>query len=69
MHMKRKRFWIWFTSICLGIVLLCTGTFLLTRLSTVNVEFRTKLGVADTRLAEGITDKIKTSGEFDYGAC
>ncbi len=69
MHMKRKRFWIWFTSIFVGIVLLCTGTFLLTRLSTVNVEFRSKLGVADTRLAEGITEKIKTSGEFDYGAC
>ena len=69
MHLKRKKFWIWFTSIFLGIALLCTGTFLLTRLSTVNVEFRSKLGVAETRLAEGITEKIKTSGEFDYGAC
>ena len=69
MQMKRKRFWIVFTSVVLGIVLILTGTFLLTRLKTVNVEFRTKLSAEETRLAEGITEKIKTSGEFDYGAC
>ena len=69
MQMKRKKFWIVFASVVLSLVLIVTGTFLLTRLKTVNVEFRTKLAAGETRLAEGISEKIKTSGEFDYGAC
>ena len=68
MQMKRKKFWIVFTSIVLVLTLIVTGTFLLTRLKTVNVEFRTKLAASETRLAEGISEKIKESGEFDYGA-
>lgn len=69
MQMKRKKFWIVFASIVLSLALIVTGTFLLTRLKTVNVEFRTKLAVGETRLTEGITEKIKESGEFEYGAC
>ena len=65
MQMKRKRFWIIFSSVVAGIFLLCLCSVMFTRLKTVNVELRTSLG-ADSNLSENVLDNVKESGEFDY---
>lgn len=53
-------------SVLAGLILLFGGVYLLTRLNTVSVEFRTRLSQDETRLETGILDKVKESGEFDY---
>lgn len=63
--MKRKKLWIILVSVILGIIAVLTGGYFLTKLSSVSVEFRTRLGEG-TRLEEGILDKVKESGDFDY---
>ena len=65
--MKRKKLWIIILSIVAGIVAVITGGYFMTKLSSVSVEFRTRLGT-ETRLEEGIIDKVKNSGEFNYKA-
>ena len=66
MQMKRKKFWITFSSIVVCIFLICLGTVLFTKLKTVNVEFRTAFGVETTNLEENVIENIKESGEFNY---
>ena len=63
---KRKKVWIVLLSIIAGLALIVTGTYFTTKLNTVNVEFRTRLEESETRLASGILDKVKDSGEFNY---
>ena len=65
--MKRKKLWIILVSVMVGILAVFTGGYFLTKLSTVSVEFRTRLG-SETRLEEGILDRVKESGDFDYSA-
>ncbi len=50
----------------MGIVLVITGGYFLTKLSSVSIEFRTRLSATETRLEEGVLDKVKLSGEFNY---
>ena len=64
--MKRKKLWIILLSVVVGVVAFLTGGYFLTKLSSVSVEFRTRLSITETRLEEGILDKVKESGEFDY---
>lgn len=52
-------------SVVVGIIAVLTGGYFLTKLSSVSIEFRTRLGEG-TRLEEGILDKVKESGDFDY---
>ena len=66
--MKRKKLWIILISVILGIVVILTGGYFLTKLSSVSVEFRTRLSVTETRLEEGVLEKVKMSGEFDYSS-
>ena len=63
--MKRKKLWIILASVLAGILLVIVGGYFMTKLSSVSVEFRTRLGEG-TRLEEGILDKVKESGDFDY---
>lgn len=63
--MKRKKLWITLACTVLGIFVLCLGVHFLTRLTTVSVDFRTRL-VDETRLETGILDKVKKDGEFNY---
>lgn len=63
--MKRKKFWIIFGSVCLSVVFLCVIFAFVFRLKTVDVEFRAK--AENTNLEEGILDKVKDTGEFDFG--
>lgn len=63
---KRKKVWIVLLSIIAGLALIVTGTYFTTKLKTVNVEFRTRLEESETRLASGILDTVKDSGEFNY---
>lgn len=64
--MKRKKIWIILVSVILGVVALCTGLHFATKLSSVSVEFRTRLEKNETRLESGILDNVKASGEFNY---
>lgn len=63
--MKRKKLWIILASVIVGLIAVLIGGYFLTKLSSVSVEFRTMLGV-ETRLEEGILDKVKESGDFNY---
>ncbi len=63
---KKKKVWIVLLSIILGLGALIAGTYFTTKLQTVNVEFRTRLEEDETRLASGILDAVKDSGEFNY---
>ena len=63
---KRKKVWIVLLSVVLGLTALICGTYFTTKLNTVNVEFRTRLDEDETRLASGILDAVKDSGEFNY---
>ena len=65
--MKRKKLWIILISVIAGLIAFFTGGYFLTKLSSVSVEFRTRLG-SETRLEEGILDRVKESGDFDYSA-
>lgn len=66
--MKRKKLWIILVSVIVGIVALLTGGYFLTKLSSVSIEFRTRLAADETRLEEAVLDKVKLSGEFDYSS-
>lgn len=63
--MKRKKLWITLACVVVGIIVVCLGVHFLTRLSTVSVDFRTRL-TDETRLESGILDKVKEDGEFNY---
>ena len=65
MQTKRKKFWIVFTCVFLSLIVLCSVFALVFRLKTVDVEFR---AVAEnTNLQEGTIDKVRETGEFDFG--
>ncbi len=64
--MKRKKFWIILISAILGLGVVVFGLYFSTKLSTVNVEFRSRLDQSETRLASGVLDVVKDSAEFDY---
>lgn len=64
--MKRKKLWIVLVSVIAGLILLFGGVYLLTKLNSVSVEFRTRLSQDETRLETGILDKVKDSAELDY---
>lgn len=53
-------------SVLATLILLVGCTYLLTKLNSVSVEFRTRLAESETRLESGILDKVKDSAEFDY---
>ena len=63
---KRKKVWIVLLSVVFGLFVLIAGTYFTTKLRTVNIEFRTRLGEAETRLPSGILDTVKDSAEFNY---
>ena len=63
---KRKKLWIILLSVALGFFVILGGTYFATQLSTVSVEFRTRLAQGETRLAEGVLDNVKDSAEFNY---
>lgn len=63
---KRKKLWITIASVLVGLFVVFLGGYFLTKLSSVSVEFRTRLGESETRLEENILDKVKTSGDFNY---
>lgn len=64
--MKHKKLWIILISVVLGLTLIVVGVHFGTKLNTVSVEFRTRLSADETRLAEGVLDKVKEDGEFNY---
>ena len=64
--MKRKKFWITFSIVLASIFVVFLGTYFLTKLSSVSIEFRTRRAVAETRLEDGILEKVKANGEFNY---
>jgi hypothetical protein len=65
MQTKRKKFWIVFTCVFLSLIVLCSVFAIVFRLKTVDVEFR---AVAEnTNLQEGTIDKVRETGEFDFG--
>ena len=65
--MKRKKLWITIISIVASLIIIVTGGYFLTKLSSVSVEFRTRLSEG-SKLEIGILDKVKKSGDFDYNA-
>lgn len=65
--MKRKKFWIIFTSCCLSVVVLCTIFALVFRLKTVDVEFRTRVVESETNLGTDVQKTVLDSGEFNFG--
>lgn len=65
--MKRKKLWITIISIVASLIIIVTGGYFLTKLSSVSVEFRTRLNEG-SRLESGILDKVKASGNFDYNS-
>ena len=65
--MKRKRFWIIFSSVCLGLIILCTIFALVFRLKTVDVEIRSRETQASTNLGADIKQRVLETGEFDFG--
>ena len=67
MQKSRKKFWIIFSCVLSAVIVLCSVFALATRLKTVTVEFRTRLAKDETVLESGILNKVKNSGEFDFG--
>ena len=63
--MKRKKLWIVLGSIIASILAVCVVFALVFRLKTVDVEFRAK--AENTNLEEGVLEKVKDTGEFDFG--
>lgn len=53
-------------SVLASLIVIVGGVYLLTKLGSVSVEFRTRLAQDETRLETGILDKVKESAEFDY---
>lgn len=64
--MKKKKVWIILLSVVIGIFVVIGGLYFTTKLSSVNVEFRTRLAAGETRLSTGVLDSVKDSGEFNY---
>lgn len=65
MQTKRKRFWIIFTSVFVSLIVLFSVFALVFRLKTVDIEFR---AIAEnSNLQEGIIDKVRDTGDFDFG--
>lgn len=64
--MKKKKVWIILLSVVLGVFVVFGGLYFATKLSSVNVEFRTRLAEGESRLPSGILDTVKDSGEFNY---
>ena len=64
--MKKKKVWIILLSVVLGLFVVFGGVYFATKLSSVNVQFRSRLAVGESRLASGILDTVKDSGEFNY---
>ena len=67
MQRSRKKFWIIFTSVISSLVLVCVACGLMTRLKTVNVEIRRRADAQYTMLQDGVLDRVKETGDFDYG--
>ena len=63
--MKRKKLWITLISIVGAFLVIVVSLGLLTKLSVVSVEFRSRV-TDGTKLESGILDKVKESGEFNY---
>lgn len=63
---NRKKFWVVFLSVVLGLFVVLSGTYFATKLNTVSVEFRTRLAEGESRLPDGILDNVKDSAEFNY---
>ncbi len=63
---KRKKVWIVLLSVVVGLFAVLGGTYFATKLNTVSVEFRARLGEDETRLASGVLDRVKDSAEFNY---
>lgn len=63
--MKRKKFWIIFGVIFCVVLVLSLVLTLGFRLKRVDVEFLSREN--PTKLEEGILDKVKRDGDFDYG--
>lgn len=64
--MKKKKVWVVLLSVVLGLFVVCCGLYYATRLSTVSVEFRTRLSESESRLPSGILDTVKDSADFNY---
>ncbi len=65
---KRKKFWIIFGSICFCVIAIAVVFSFVFRLRTVDIEFRARLDASETRLEDGIKDKVLADGEFLYNA-
>ena len=63
--MKRKKLWIVLGSVIASMLAVCVVFALVFRLKTVDVEFRAK--AENTNLEEGVLEKVKDTGEFDFG--
>ena len=64
--MKRKKFWKVFAFVILGLLVLISGIYFVTKLSKVSVEFRTRREPAESELQIGILEKVKKDAAFDY---
>ena len=64
--MKKKKLWIILLSVVIGLFVVCGGLYFTTKLSVVNVEFRSRLAVGESRLSTSVLDSVKDSGEFNY---
>lgn len=67
MQSKQKKSIIIASVVLAVIVAVIVSCVLLTRLRTVNVEFRERLAQNETMIEEGALDKVKQSGDFKYG--
>ncbi len=65
--MKRKKFWIGFGIVCTCIIAVLVVFSLVFRLRTVDVEIRTRTQQAQTKLPDGVREKVIESGNFEYG--
>lgn len=65
--MKRKKFWIVFSSCLLGLIGLCVIFAVVFRLKTVDVVIRSRKVPESTNLEAGIQQRVLETGEFDIG--
>ncbi len=64
---KRKKFWLTFSIICTCIVCVLVIFSLAFRLKTVDVEIRARAVGSQSKLPDGIINKVLASGEFKTG--
>lgn len=63
---NRKKFWVILLSVVLGLFVVFGGTYFATKLNTVSVQFRSRLDEGESRLPDGVLDKVKDSADFNY---